>query len=270
MGATCVDHLERCTEEDIQVLSDCGTVATLLPGAQLYLKDTPPPVHLLRTAGVPMAVATDLNPGSSPIHDIWTCATLACITQGLTIPEAALGITRHAGQALGFNHLGWLGNGSSADCILLRPLQENLPLSIPSFSTWGLKSQWWPKMANYIFGGQSTTRMAPVMLGWGFRLILFCGLLWGHLLASQKTLLWVIHNHKVSNPLLKQPYRCLRMILLEVYLLIPLQTSILMFLDRPMKQGIFFPSNKMNFDEFNQSTKKPSSCFKLWTNHEKS
>jgi imidazolonepropionase len=87
----------------------------------LYLKDTPPPVSLLRSAGVPMAVATDLNPGSSPIHDIWTCATLACITQGLTIPEAALGITRHAGQALGFSHLGWLGEGSSADCILLRP-----------------------------------------------------------------------------------------------------------------------------------------------------
>lgn len=128
MGATCVDHLERCTEEDIQILADCGTVATLLPGAQLYLKDTPPPVSVLRSAGVPMAVATDLNPGSSPIHDIWTCATLACITQGLTIPEAALGITRHAGQALGFSHLGWLGEGSSADCILLRPPPGEPPI----------------------------------------------------------------------------------------------------------------------------------------------
>ena len=84
LGATTVDHLERCTEKDIDTLAEFGTVATLLPGAQLYLKDSSPPVAALRAAGVPMAVATDLNPGSSPIHDLWTCATLACLLQGLT------------------------------------------------------------------------------------------------------------------------------------------------------------------------------------------
>ena len=128
LGATTVDHLERCTETDIATLAECGTVATLLPGAQLYLKDTAPPVAALRAAGVPMAVATDLNPGSSPIHDLWTCATLSCLTQGLTIPEAILGITRHAGLALGFPHLGWLGTKSSSDCILLRPPPGEPPI----------------------------------------------------------------------------------------------------------------------------------------------
>ena len=128
LGATTVDHLERCTGEDIATLAEFGTVATLLPGAQLYLKDSSPPVDALREAGVPMAVATDLNPGSSPIHDLWTCATLSCLTQGLTIPEAILGITRHAGQALGFGHLGWLGESSSSDCILLTPPPGEPPI----------------------------------------------------------------------------------------------------------------------------------------------
>lgn len=128
MGATTVDHLERCTEKDIEILAEFGTVATLLPGAQLYLKDSAPPVAALRNAGVPMAVATDLNPGSSPVHDLWTCATLACLLQGLTIPESILGITRNAGRALGFEHLGWLGDGSSSDCILLTPPPGEPPI----------------------------------------------------------------------------------------------------------------------------------------------
>ena len=75
-----------------------------------------------------MAVATDLNPGSSPIHDLWTCATLSCLTQGLTIPESILGITRNAGRARGFPHLGWLGVHSSSDCILLRPPPGEPPI----------------------------------------------------------------------------------------------------------------------------------------------
>ena len=121
LGATCVDHLERCSKQDIEIMAKFGTVATVLPGAQLYLKDSPPPVQIFRELGVPMAVGSDLNPGSSPVHDLWTCATLSCILQGLTISEAVLGITRNAGKALGFNEMGWLGDGSSADCILLRP-----------------------------------------------------------------------------------------------------------------------------------------------------
>jgi imidazolonepropionase len=121
MGATSVDHLEQIDDEGIEALAAHGTVAVLLPGAQLYLKDPSPPVEALREAGVPMAIGTDLNPGSSPVHDPWTCATLACLLQGLTIDEAILGITRAAGRALGRPDLGWLGEGSVADLALFAP-----------------------------------------------------------------------------------------------------------------------------------------------------
>ncbi len=121
LGAVSVEHLEQLDEAGVAALAAAGTVAVLLPGAQLYLKDRPPPVAALREAGVPMAVATDLNPGSSPVHDLWIAATLSCILQGLTVEEAALGITRHAGAALGRPALGWLGAGSAADMVLMAP-----------------------------------------------------------------------------------------------------------------------------------------------------
>lgn len=121
MGAVSVDHLERLDDDGVYALAAAKTVAVLLPGAQLYLADTPPPTPKLRAAGVPMAVATDLNPGTSPVHDLWTAATLACLLQGLTIEEALVGITRHAGQALGRPELGWLGPGSAADLALFAP-----------------------------------------------------------------------------------------------------------------------------------------------------
>lgn len=121
LGATCVDHLERIDGPGIEALAAAGTVAVLLPGAQLYLRDTAPPVAALREAGVPLAVGTDLNPGSSPVGDLWSCATLACLIQGLSLEEAVLGITRRAGQALGRPELGWLGEGSVADFAAFAP-----------------------------------------------------------------------------------------------------------------------------------------------------
>ncbi len=121
MGALSVDHLERLDDRGVAALAQAGTVAVLLPGAQLYLRDEPPPVEALRAAGVPLALATDLNPGSSPVHDPWTVATLACLLQGLTVEEAVLGLTRNAGLALGREDLGWLGPGSAADLALFRP-----------------------------------------------------------------------------------------------------------------------------------------------------
>lgn len=121
LGATALDHLERVDEAGISAMADAGTVAVLLPGAQLYLGDHAPPVAALREAGVPIAIGTDLNPGSSPIHDIWTAATLACLIQGLTMHEAILGITRHAGTALGLPDAGWIGTGSRADLALFAP-----------------------------------------------------------------------------------------------------------------------------------------------------
>ncbi|MFH1470038.1 MAG: imidazolonepropionase [Pseudomonadota bacterium] len=121
LGATSADHLEHLDEAGIAAMAEAGTVAVLLPGAQLYLRDPAPPVEALRRAGVPMAVATDFNPGSSPVRDLWCCATLACLRMGLTVEEALLGITRHAGRALGRSDLGWLGPGSAADLALLAP-----------------------------------------------------------------------------------------------------------------------------------------------------
>ncbi len=121
LGASCVDHLERLDDAGVAAMAAHGTVAVLLPGAQLYLRDSAPPVAALRAAGVPLAVATDLNPGSSPVHDPWTVATLGCLLQGLTVEEAVLGLTRNAGRALARPELGWLGPGSVADLALFAP-----------------------------------------------------------------------------------------------------------------------------------------------------
>lgn len=121
LGAVSVDHLERIDAAGVQALADHGTVAVLLPGAQLYLKDRAPPVAELRAAGVPMALGTDLNPGSSPVYDPWVIGTLACLIQGLTVEEALLGLTRHAGRALGHPELGWLGLGGVGDMALMEP-----------------------------------------------------------------------------------------------------------------------------------------------------
>ena len=78
---------------------------------------------------VPMAIATDFNPGSSPVNNLWTAATLACLTMGLTVEEALAGITRNAARALGRPDLGWLGAGSAAD-IALFPAPVGEPPSV--------------------------------------------------------------------------------------------------------------------------------------------
>ncbi len=121
LGATSADHLERIDDAGIAAMAAHNTVAVLLPGAQLYLKDSSPPVAALREAGVRLALGTDLNPGSSPVHDPWTIATLACVLQGFTVDEAVLGFTRHAGAAMGRTDTGWLGPGSAADLALFAP-----------------------------------------------------------------------------------------------------------------------------------------------------
>ena len=120
LGALSAEHLERIDAEGVAAMGAAGTVAMLLPAAMLYLKDTPPPVAALRAAGVPLAVATDLNPGSSPTGDLWACATLACVTMGLTVEEALQGITRVAAQALGLSDAGVLRVGARADMALYR------------------------------------------------------------------------------------------------------------------------------------------------------
>jgi imidazolonepropionase len=127
LGARSADHLERIDDAGIEAMARHGTVAVMLPGAMLYLKDAAPPVARLREAGVPMALATDLNPGSSPLYDPWAAATLACVTMGMTVEEALLGLTRHAASALGRRELGVLRPGSAGDLVVMRPPPGETP-----------------------------------------------------------------------------------------------------------------------------------------------
>jgi imidazolonepropionase len=118
MGCRSVDHLEQLDAAGVQAVADSDCVAVLLPGAQLYLNDPSPPARALAEAGVSLAVATDFNPGSSPVRDLLGCATLACLRMGLTVEEALLGITKNAAKALGCEKRGWLGPDSAADFAL--------------------------------------------------------------------------------------------------------------------------------------------------------
>jgi len=121
LGALSADHLERIDDAGIAAMAAAGTVAVLLPTAMLYLKDPPPPVAKLRAAGVPLAVATDYNPGTSPASDLWIAATLAVIALGLTVEEAILAITRNAARALGRPELGTIRVGGPADLVVVEP-----------------------------------------------------------------------------------------------------------------------------------------------------
>ena len=116
-GALSVDHLEYLDEADIPLLAKHGTVATLLPGAFYYLKETRlPPIDALRAAGVPMALATDCNPGSSPITSPLLILNMGCTLFGLTPAEALRGMTINAAKALGRHpDIGSLELGKAAD-----------------------------------------------------------------------------------------------------------------------------------------------------------
>lgn len=119
-GALSADHLEWLDEDGVAAMAAAGMVATLLPGAFLTLKETRlPPIQALRRAGVPMAVASDGNPGSSPMFQLTLMLNLACTLFGLSPREALQGVTRHAAQALGLGgQLGEVAAGTSADFCL--------------------------------------------------------------------------------------------------------------------------------------------------------
>jgi imidazolonepropionase len=119
-GALSCDHVEHLSAEAIAAMRAAGTVAVLLPGAYYTLRDDhPPPVAALRAAGVPMAVSTDLNPGTSPALSLLLMASMACTLFRLTVPEALDGITVHAARALGLqDRHGTLAPGRPADFVL--------------------------------------------------------------------------------------------------------------------------------------------------------
>jgi imidazolonepropionase len=116
VGARSADHLEYTSLEGVSAMASAGVAAVLLPGAWYFLRETTkPPIDALRAAGVPMVVATDLNPGSSPVASPLMAMNLACVCFGLTPAEALAGMTRHAAPVLGHDDRGLIRAGARAD-----------------------------------------------------------------------------------------------------------------------------------------------------------
>ncbi len=118
--ALSVDHLEFLTAQGVQALAKAGTVAVLLPGAFYFLREKQlPPIELLRKHHVPMAIATDCNPGTSPVTSLLLIMNMACTLFRLTPEEAFAGVTRHAAAALGLSAVcGTLSVGKAADFVV--------------------------------------------------------------------------------------------------------------------------------------------------------
>ncbi|WP_343053250.1 imidazolonepropionase [Brevundimonas lenta] len=116
-GALSADHVEHTTEAGARAMGEAGVVAVLLPGAFLMLRETtPPPIAMFRKHGVAMAVATDCNPGTSPVASMTAALNLACVQFRLTPEEALAGATRIAAKALGLqDEVGTIEVGKVAD-----------------------------------------------------------------------------------------------------------------------------------------------------------
>lgn len=113
------DHLEWLSDAGIAAMANAGTTAVLLPGAFYFLRETKlPPIEQLRLANVPIAIATDCNPGSSPCASLLLMLNMACTLFRLTPEEALAGVTRNAARALGLNDRGVLAAGMRADFVL--------------------------------------------------------------------------------------------------------------------------------------------------------
>jgi imidazolonepropionase len=118
-GGLSADHIEHTSVEGVRAMATAGTVAVLLPGAFYALRDTKlPPITALREHGVTMAVATDLNPGTSPLLSLRLAMNMACTLFRLTPEEALRGATVHAARALGLNDRGRLAEGLRADFVV--------------------------------------------------------------------------------------------------------------------------------------------------------
>lgn len=111
------DHIEYLDEQGVEALAQSGTVAMLLPGAFYFLRETQkPPIELLRQHKVPMALATDINPGTSPFADLTLMMNMGCTLFGLTPEESLRGVTCHAAKALGYGESrGQIATGFDAD-----------------------------------------------------------------------------------------------------------------------------------------------------------
>ncbi|MGL4444906.1 MAG: imidazolonepropionase [Alsobacter sp.] len=116
-GALSADHLEHTDEDGAAAMAQAGTVAVMLPGAFYFIRETKvPPVGLFRRHGVPMAVATDCNPGTSPLTSLLMAMNMAATCFRMTVEECLAGVTREAARALGrLDHVGTLEPGKRAD-----------------------------------------------------------------------------------------------------------------------------------------------------------
>lgn len=115
-GALSADHIEYLDEDGVRAMADAGTVAVILPGAFYTLRETQtPPIAALRARGVPMALASDCNPGSSPLTSLLLTMNMACTLFRMTPEEALSGVTRHAAAALGLTDCGRIAPGLRAD-----------------------------------------------------------------------------------------------------------------------------------------------------------
>lgn len=136
LGALSVDHIEYLDNEGVAALAAYGTVATLLPGAFYFLRETQlPPVDQLRRLNVPIALATDFNPGTSPIASLRTIMNMGCTLFRLTPEECLRGVTLNAAKALGVSHSrGYIAAGMAADLAmwdLCHPAELSYRIGVP-------------------------------------------------------------------------------------------------------------------------------------------
>lgn len=131
LGATSADHLEFATPAQIKALARAGTVAVLCPGANFSTLGPRPPIEAMREAKLPIAIASDLNPGTSNSESLPSAMSLACIRWGMTPREVLAGVTVHAARSLKLDGLaGCLRVGSFADCAVL---DVETPEAIPYY-----------------------------------------------------------------------------------------------------------------------------------------
>ncbi|MEP2531714.1 imidazolonepropionase [Shimia sp.] len=115
-GALSADHIEYLDQDGVKAMKDAGTTAVILPGAFYTLRETQePPIDLLRKHGVPMAIATDINPGSSPLNSLLLTLNMGCTLFRMTPEETLRGVTQNAARALGMSDVGVLAAGMRAD-----------------------------------------------------------------------------------------------------------------------------------------------------------
>ena len=125
-GALSADHLEYLDQAGVQAMAAAGTVAVILPGAFYTLREVQkPPIDLLRAHGVPMAIASDMNPGSSPMASVLLAMNMGCTLFGMTPDEVFAGATAHAARALGLTDRGHLAVGQVADLAVWNAAHPN-------------------------------------------------------------------------------------------------------------------------------------------------